>query len=149
MLLMPSPNAAVLLDLAIAALPALRFAKVKLFHVAMGKQLYAANCASCHGVDATGQLGPNLRGVVQRLGEQGVFGVVRNGRGGMPPVSSINCSIILIARSWSPGFDRRFSASASNWRTSGDAATSGGASSASAITLSQSERSRYLRSSFK
>ena len=58
--------------------------------IAMGKELYAANCASCHGVDATGQLGPNLHGVVQRLGEQGVFGVVRNGRGGMPPVSSIN-----------------------------------------------------------
>jgi putative heme-binding domain-containing protein len=58
--------------------------------IAMGKQLFAANCASCHGVDATGQLGPNLHGVVQRLGEQGVFGIVRNGRGGMPPVSSIN-----------------------------------------------------------
>jgi len=58
--------------------------------IATGQQLYAANCASCHGVDATGQLGPNLRGVVQRRGEQGVFGIVRNGMGGMPPVMSIN-----------------------------------------------------------
>lgn len=58
--------------------------------VAMGKQLFAANCASCHGVDATGQLGPNLHGVVQRRGEQGVFSIIRNGMGGMPPVSSIN-----------------------------------------------------------
>ncbi|HTR46628.1 MAG TPA: c-type cytochrome [Verrucomicrobiae bacterium] len=58
--------------------------------IAMGKQLFAANCASCHGVDATGQLGPNLHGVAQRLGETGVFFIIRNGRGGMPPVSSIN-----------------------------------------------------------
>jgi len=38
--------------------------------IAMGKQLFAANCASCHGVDGSGQLGPNLHGVVQRRGER-------------------------------------------------------------------------------
>ncbi|MBZ5693885.1 MAG: c-type cytochrome [Acidobacteriia bacterium] len=58
--------------------------------IAMGKQLFAANCASCHGFDGSGQLGPNLHGVTQRRGDAGVFGVVRNGTGGMPPVSSIN-----------------------------------------------------------
>ncbi len=58
--------------------------------IAMGKELFAANCASCHGPDGSGQLGPNLHGVVQRLGEQGVFAIVRGGRGAMPPISSIN-----------------------------------------------------------
>ena len=84
--------------------------------IAMGKQLFAANCASCHGVDGTGQLGPNLHGVVQRLGEQGVFAIVRMGRGGMPPVSSIND-----ARVWQViGYVRTMGDTGSNEVATGD-----------------------------
>ena len=58
--------------------------------IAEGKQLFAAECASCHGVDGSGQLGPNLHGITQRLGDQGVFAIIRNGTGGMPPVMALN-----------------------------------------------------------
>jgi cytochrome c oxidase cbb3-type subunit III len=58
--------------------------------IANGKQLFAALCASCHGSDGSGQLGPNLHGVAQRRGDAGVFGIIRNGMGAMPGVMSLN-----------------------------------------------------------
>jgi cytochrome c oxidase cbb3-type subunit III len=58
--------------------------------IVMGKQLFAGNCAGCHGFDGGGQLGPNLHGVAERKGDAGVFAVIRNGQGGMPPQMSLN-----------------------------------------------------------
>jgi len=58
--------------------------------LAMGKQFFAAQCAGCHGFDGSGQLGPNLHGVAQRKGDQAIFGIIRNGTGGMPGVNSLN-----------------------------------------------------------
>jgi mono/diheme cytochrome c family protein len=45
---------------------------------ASGVVLYDGNCASCHGVDARGGIGPDIRC------RQGIVGTVRNGKGGMP-----------------------------------------------------------------
>ncbi len=58
--------------------------------IATGKQIFAAQCAGCHGFDGSGQLGPNLHGVEARRGDAGIFSVVRNGTGAMPPVMSLN-----------------------------------------------------------
>ena len=58
--------------------------------VAQGKQIFAAQCAGCHGFDGSGQLGPNLHGVEARRGDAGIFWVIRNGTGAMPPVMSLN-----------------------------------------------------------
>jgi cytochrome c oxidase cbb3-type subunit III len=58
--------------------------------IATGKQIFAAQCAGCHGFDGSGQLGPNLHGVEARRGDAGIFAVVRNGTGAMPPVMSLN-----------------------------------------------------------
>lgn len=58
--------------------------------IATGKQIFAAQCAGCHGFDGSGQLGPNLHGVGARRGDAGIFAVVRNGTGAMPPVMSLN-----------------------------------------------------------
>jgi len=55
-----------------------------------GKALYAAECASCHAVDGSGSMGPNIRGSAQRRGDEGLFSVIRNGTGGMPPIMSLN-----------------------------------------------------------
>jgi cytochrome c oxidase cbb3-type subunit III len=44
-----------------------------------GKQLFSANCSTCHGVDATGEDGPNLHGVPAALGDSVVAGIIRRG----------------------------------------------------------------------
>lgn len=60
--------------------------------IQMGKLNFQGSCGECHGVDASGGVGPNLHGVVQKLGTQGVFNAIRHGIPGtaMSPVSSLN-----------------------------------------------------------
>ena len=56
---------------------------------ATGAQLFAANCATCHGADGQGAVGPQLAGrVTQRfpnIADQ--IALVTNGSGGMPSFS--------------------------------------------------------------
>jgi len=47
--------------------------------VAQGKNLYDTNCSTCHGVDARGEDGPNLRGVPAALGDAAVENIIRRG----------------------------------------------------------------------
>lgn len=53
-----------------------------------GGQVFAANCAMCHGNDAGGMMGmhPSLRGAVDRLTLEGVEVAIRNGRDTNPPM---------------------------------------------------------------
>lgn len=55
---------------------------------AQGEALFQANCAMCHGNDATGMMGmhPALRGAVDRLTAEGVEVTIRNGRDTRPPM---------------------------------------------------------------
>jgi putative membrane protein len=54
----------------------------------VGRDVFQANCAMCHGADASGMMGvhPSLRGAVERLTPEGVEVTVRNGRETMPPM---------------------------------------------------------------
>jgi putative membrane protein len=54
----------------------------------VGRDVFQANCAMCHGTDASGMMGmhPSLRGAVERLTLEGVEVTVRNGRDTMPPM---------------------------------------------------------------
>ena len=49
---------------------------------ARGASVYAVTCAGCHGADATGSVGPALRG--SGLTADDVEAVVATGRGAMP-----------------------------------------------------------------
>lgn len=55
-----------------------------------GERVFEANCAMCHGSDATGMMGmhPSLRGAVGRLSPEGVEVTIREGRNTMPPMPS-------------------------------------------------------------
>ncbi|HTU48918.1 MAG TPA: c-type cytochrome [Bryobacteraceae bacterium] len=46
---------------------------------AKGKTLYDTNCSTCHGVDARGEDGPDLRGVPASLGDAAVENIIRRG----------------------------------------------------------------------
>jgi len=73
-----------------AGAPQASVAKLTPDDIATGKQIFAAQCAGCHGFDGSGQLGPSLHGVEARRGDAGIFSVVRNGTGAMSPVMSLN-----------------------------------------------------------
>ena len=55
-----------------------------------GQQLFAANCATCHGADGQGAVGPQLAGTVTKrfpnVDDQ--IALVSNGTGGMPSFKS-------------------------------------------------------------
>lgn len=46
---------------------------------AKGKTLFDTNCSTCHGVDARGEDGPDLRGVPASLGDPAVENIIRRG----------------------------------------------------------------------
>lgn len=55
---------------------------------ANGREVFAANCAMCHGSDAAGMMGmhPSLRGATERLSHEGVEIAIRQGRRTQPPM---------------------------------------------------------------
>ena len=57
--------------------------------IAAGEALYAANCATCHGVNAGGGAGPRLAGNARLRDEAMVRNTVQYGRGMMPGFGSL------------------------------------------------------------
>jgi mono/diheme cytochrome c family protein len=47
--------------------------------------LFATNCAGCHGADGSGVSGPSLQGIEDRLSVEEETAVITNGRGGGMP----------------------------------------------------------------
>src|SRR5690625_340172 len=47
--------------------------------------IYANSCASCHGDDMTGQVGPDLTSVGSDHSAEDIADIINNGQGSMPP----------------------------------------------------------------
>src|SRR5690606_11980059 len=45
------------------------------------EKIYAANCASCHGGNLSGGVGPGLTDVGSRLSQDEILAVIQNGKG--------------------------------------------------------------------
>ncbi|WP_270179314.1 cytochrome c550 [Alkalihalobacillus sp. CinArs1] len=49
------------------------------------EEIYSQNCASCHGGDLGGQVGPALNAVGSKLSKDEILDIINNGKGsGMP-----------------------------------------------------------------
>lgn len=51
---------------------------------AQAETIYKNQCLSCHGADLKGGYAPELRTVGERMDEEELFTVIKEGRGGMP-----------------------------------------------------------------
>lgn len=48
------------------------------------EQVYKQSCASCHGQNLEGQVGPNLQKVGSKYSKDEIKQIIEKGRGGMP-----------------------------------------------------------------
>ncbi|PYE55870.1 c-type cytochrome [Deinococcus yavapaiensis] len=73
----------------------------------LGRATYAASCASCHGTEGQGGVGPSLE--ESRLSEDAIKAVVRGGAAGMPAYDATELSnerldaLVKLLRSWQGG----------------------------------------------
>lgn len=49
-----------------------------------GEEIYKNNCATCHGDDLSGETGPDLTEVGNRLSQDQIEEVIEDGKGAMP-----------------------------------------------------------------
>src|SRR5699024_2837160 len=49
------------------------------------EEIFSSNCATCHGDDLSGEMGPDLTKVGAELSEDEIHDVIMNGKGQMPP----------------------------------------------------------------
>lgn len=63
------------------------------------EEIYQQNCASCHGGDLSGQVGPSLQQVGGSLSKDEIANIIQNGKGSMPPQNLGNEQVDAIA-SW-------------------------------------------------
>lgn len=49
------------------------------------KQIFEQHCATCHGKNLEGKVGPNLQHIGGKMSKKDILNQIKNGGGGMPP----------------------------------------------------------------
>ncbi|GAA0441052.1 cytochrome c [Virgibacillus sp. AGTR] len=60
--------------------------------------IFETNCASCHGADLSGGMGPDLTKVGSELSQEEIQNVIKNGQGQMPPGMATDAEAEVLAK---------------------------------------------------
>ncbi|PAV29043.1 cytochrome C [Virgibacillus profundi] len=63
------------------------------------EEIFSSNCASCHGADLSGGVGPDLTQVGSDLSKEDIQNIIINGQGSMPPGLATDAEAEVLA-SW-------------------------------------------------
>ncbi|GEL76516.1 c-type cytochrome [Tenuibacillus multivorans] len=55
-----------------------------------GEELFQTNCASCHGGDLSGRMGPSLKNIGDDYAVEDIVSIIQNGKGDMPAVNGVD-----------------------------------------------------------
>lgn len=67
---------------------------------ANAEEIYSGNCASCHGGNLEGGMGPSLETVGANMSETEIADVIKNGRGQMPAITQLQDDEVQELASW-------------------------------------------------
>ncbi|MGI8315515.1 cytochrome c551 [Halobacillus mangrovi] len=64
------------------------------------EQAYQQNCASCHGGDLGGGMGPSLQQVGSKYSAEDIVGIIKNGKGSMPAQEQVSDEDAQLIAGW-------------------------------------------------
>lgn len=64
------------------------------------EEIYANNCAACHGADLSGGMGPELATVGSNFSADEVVEIIQQGTGSMPPQSQVAVEEANLLAEW-------------------------------------------------
>ncbi|ARI76529.1 cytochrome c551 [Halobacillus mangrovi] len=64
------------------------------------EQAFQQNCASCHGGDLGGGMGPSLQQVGSKYSAEDIVGIIKNGKGSMPAQEQVSDEDAQLIAGW-------------------------------------------------
>ncbi|WP_217588540.1 cytochrome c551 [Lentibacillus saliphilus] len=68
--------------------------------VSEADSIYKSNCASCHGGDLGGGMGPDLTSIGSKYSKDDIIDIIQNGKGSMQPIKGVTDEEADTLASW-------------------------------------------------